>query len=133
MPENYFLCHRTRTSILQEVVFKGALSAKITWPPSVEEVAALACQRTISFAIKLGLQEVVFEGDSEILIKILNLDCTSCTRFCHLVDEPRASTSKLGSCFFSYVRRDYNRVADKLAKISKFLFLLMYFMTDFPC
>ena len=49
----------------------GALFEKIPLPPSVEDVEALACRRGIIFAIELGLQEVVVEGDSEVLIKKL--------------------------------------------------------------
>lgn len=42
----------------------AALTERITLPPSVEEVEALACRRAISFAAEIGLRDVVIEGDS---------------------------------------------------------------------
>ncbi|XP_075640371.1 uncharacterized protein LOC142612138 [Castanea sativa] len=81
----------------------GALSEIISLPPSVIEVEALACQIAIIFARELGLQEVVFEGDSETLIKSLNSESTSLSQFGHLVDDSRAAALELQSYFFSHI------------------------------
>ena len=43
----------------------AALSERINIPSSMEELEALACRRAFSFAIEIGLQDVVFEGDSK--------------------------------------------------------------------
>ncbi|XP_075665989.1 uncharacterized protein LOC142635792 [Castanea sativa] len=84
----------------------GALSKNISLPPSAIEVEALACQRAIIFARELGLREVVFEGDFETLIKSLNSESISFSRFGHMVDDSCATASSLRSYFFSHVRRD---------------------------
>ena len=34
------------------------------------EVEALACHRAVQFATEIGLQEVIFEGDAEVFIKM---------------------------------------------------------------
>ena len=46
-----------------------ALLECIGLPPTMEDLEALACRRAISFAIKISLQDVVFEGDSEVIYK----------------------------------------------------------------
>ena len=45
----------------------AALSERMRLPPTVAALEALACKRSILFAIELGLQEVVFEGDLEVI------------------------------------------------------------------
>ena len=42
----------------------GALSTSVLAAQSVVELEALACRRAVLFAVELGLQDVVFEGDS---------------------------------------------------------------------
>lgn len=42
----------------------GALSDRINLPSAVDNVEAIACRKAISFALELGIDEVVFEGDS---------------------------------------------------------------------
>ena len=44
---------------------------RITLPPTVDDVEALECRRAISFALEIGLQNVVFEGDSNTVISYL--------------------------------------------------------------
>ena len=43
----------------------------IRLPPTVADLEAIACRRAILFALELGLQDVVFEGDSEVIINHL--------------------------------------------------------------
>ncbi|XP_023875005.1 uncharacterized protein LOC111987516 [Quercus suber] len=46
----------------------GAMSIHDPLPQSITKVEALACRHAISFVVNLGLHEVIFEGDSVILI-----------------------------------------------------------------
>ena len=46
----------------------NSLMERLVLPPTVEDVEALACRRAISFALEIGLQEVMFKGDSDIVI-----------------------------------------------------------------
>ena len=50
------------------------LSECIRLPPTVANLEALACRRAILFALELGLQDVVLEGDSEVIINHLKVD-----------------------------------------------------------
>ena len=95
----------------------GALSERIALPPSVEDVEALACRRAISFAQEIGLQEVVFEGDAEIIINSLNSDKECMASFGLLIEDSQQLVASFRAFAFSYVKRKGNGVADKLAKL----------------
>ena len=50
----------------------GALSMSVPITQSVVELEALACRRAMQFAMELGLQDVVFEGDSLQVIQAIS-------------------------------------------------------------
>jgi len=50
----------------------GTMSVCVPLPHSVPEVEALACRHAVSFAVDLGLHEVIFEGDSAIINQAIN-------------------------------------------------------------
>ena len=82
----------------------GALSEKINLPPSVEEVEALACRRAIALASEIGLQDVVFKGDDEIIIKSLISNGICLAHVGHL------AASSLRTVAFNHVCRIGNSV-----------------------
>ncbi|XP_075645135.1 uncharacterized protein LOC142616141 [Castanea sativa] len=51
---------------------RGALSDRTMLPRTVEEVEAIACRTAVRFALERGLEEVVFEGDSETITTAIN-------------------------------------------------------------
>lgn len=110
----------------------GALSEQIGLPASVVEVEALAYRRAVSFAIEIGLQEVVSEGDSKTIISSLNSDCSCLAHFVHLVEDCRVHAGNLRFSAFTHVRRIYNVVADKLAKKARYLLLPQFWLEDIP-
>ena len=61
----------------------ASLSQKIPLPFIVIEVEALAARRAVKFAAELGLDQIVLEGDSEILINTLQHGCRSLAQFGH--------------------------------------------------
>nr|POE83782.1 hypothetical protein CFP56_06104 [Quercus suber] len=97
----------------------GALSDRINLPATVDDVEALACRKAISFALELGLANVVFEGDSETIIQALNEDSNCANTFGHIIEDIRALALNFVSFCFSHVKRQGNAVADKLAKLAK--------------
>ena len=50
----------------------GALSMSVPATQSVVELEALACRIAMQFAMELGLQDVVFEGDSLQVIQAIS-------------------------------------------------------------
>ena len=97
----------------------AALSEKVTLPPSVDDLEAVAWRRLVTFAMELGLQEVIFEGDSEVVYKHLTTTSPSLASFGHITDETRSLVSQFRFASFSHVKRSGNAVADKLAKLAK--------------
>ena len=67
----------------------GALFERIALPPSVEDVEALAGRRAILFAQELGLLEVIFEGDAEIIVNSFNTDEECMAPFGPLIEDSR--------------------------------------------
>lgn len=106
------------------------MSGRIGLPTFVVEVEALACRRAVSFAIEIGLQEVVFEGDSETIINSLNSDCSCLSHFVHLIEDCRVHAGNLRFSAFSHVCRICNVVADKLAKKARYLLLPQFWLED---
>ena len=49
----------------------GSLAERIPFPISVAMVEALACRRALLFTQELCIFYVVFEGDAELIIKVL--------------------------------------------------------------
>ena len=52
--------------------FVGALSSSMPLSDAIADMEALACRKSVEFAIEIGLQKVVFEGDSAMVITALN-------------------------------------------------------------
>ena len=99
----------------------GSLMERLVLPPTVEDVEALACRRAISFALEIGLQEVMFEGDSDIvIIRSLNSESPCMAPFGHVIEDSRSIASSLRYHSFSHVKRSGNCVADKLAKLARY-------------
>lgn len=97
----------------------AALSEKVPLPPSVDDLEAIAWRRSATLAIKIGLQEVIFEGDSKVVYKHLLNNSPSFASFGHIIDETRRLVSNFRFASFSHVKRSGNVVADKLAKLAK--------------
>ena len=88
----------------------AALSEKIPPPPTVEDIEALACWRAMSFALEIGLRDVVFEGDSETIIKHLNFEFDSLASFGNIVEDSKCTALNFRSYSFSHVKRNGNAV-----------------------
>ena len=92
------------------------MSVRIPLPHSVPKVEALACRHAVSFAVDLGLQEIIFEGDSAIINQAINSSLSSPALYGHIVDDILHLTLQLRSHKFSQVSRCCNKVADAFAK-----------------
>ncbi|XP_030936331.1 uncharacterized protein LOC115961495 [Quercus lobata] len=65
----------------------GPLSMLVPAAQTVVELEAFACRRAVLFAVELGLQDVVFEGDSLQVIQALNLDSTDHLTYGHILED----------------------------------------------
>ena len=111
----------------------ASLSKPIRLPPTIADLEALACRRAILFALELGLQDMVFEGDSEVIINHLKTKQPCLTAFGHIIEEARTLSARLRQASYSHTRRKGNKVADKLAKLAKNLYEPQVWMEDIHC
>ena len=82
----------------------------------MNELEALACKRAIAFALEIGLHEVAFEGDFDVAFKHLNAEPPLLGfLWSHYL------ASNLSFASFSHDKRSGNVVADKLAKLAKYV------------
>ena len=97
----------------------GALSTSILAAQSVVELEALACRRVVLFVVELGLQDVVFEGDSLQVIQAFNQDNTDHLTYGHILEDTRTQVAAVSSFEFIFNTRHCNIIADALAKKAK--------------
>ena len=89
----------------------ASLSQKIPLPFTIIEVEALAARRAVEFVAELGLDRIVLEGDSEILVNTLQHGCRSLAQLGHLAaDLQHIASQSFTDYFFSHVRRLCNTV-----------------------
>ena len=88
-----------------ERLVMASLSQLVPLPPSVIEVEALAARRAMELALELGFHNIIVEGDSEILIKVLQQQHRSLASFANDANDIFFLASHF-SCFnFMHVRR----------------------------
>ncbi|XP_075649675.1 uncharacterized protein LOC142620145 [Castanea sativa] len=110
----------------------AALSEKIALLPSVEILELLAARRAAVFAVELGFQNVIFEGDAEGVIKVLSQRDAAQSSVGRLVKDFRSIASSLGTFSLSHIRRQGNNVAHALARRARFSFPLLVWMENVP-
>ena len=98
----------------------GALSMSVPATQSVVELEALACRRAVQFAVELGLQDVVFEGDSLQVIQAISQETLDYLSYGHIIEDIRTQVAAISSHDFIFNTRHCNVVADALAKKAKF-------------
>ena len=97
----------------------GALSTSVLAAQSVVELEALACRQAVQFAVELGLQDVVFEGDFLQVIQAITQDNSDHLTYDHIIEDIRTQVAALFSPEFIFNTRHCNVVADALAKKAK--------------
>ena len=64
-----------------------SLSQQIPPPYTIIEVEALTTRRALEFAMEIGIDQDILEGDSMILIKALESDSSSLAKFGHIAKD----------------------------------------------
>ena len=65
----------------------ASLSEVVPLPATVIEVETLAARRAVEFALELGFENIILEGDSDVLIKLLNSCSRSLAPFGHIIND----------------------------------------------
>ena len=77
----------------------------------VEVIEAMAVRREILLAVKLGFQNCIIEGDSEIVFKALMEGVSDRSSFGHIIKHCKSIMGSLRTCSLSHVRWQGNGVA----------------------
>ena len=93
---------------------KVTLAEKIRKPPTVEVLELLAARRAALFSEDLGLDKVIFEGDSEYVMKALQWGGCDFALGGHLIHDFLYTVNSFVSTSFSHVCRQGNSVAHAL-------------------
>ena len=105
---------------------------RISTITTMDEVEAMACRTAVRFALERGLEEVVFEGDSETITTAINSTSPCFSFFGHILDDVKVLALNFVSATFVHVKRQGNVVADKLAKASKRIPCPHFWSNDIP-
>ena len=93
---------------------------------------ALACQRAVIFALEIGLNQVVIEGDSVTVIKALKNGSGQFASYGNVLDDIRSQSVGFQYVEFSYTSHVCNSVADALAKKAKSVVGFQVWLEDLP-
>ena len=110
----------------------GALSVPTPLSTSVAAMEALACRRAVLFAKEIGLRQVLFEGDSAMVIQALIQGDSASAEYGNIIDDIRTLAADFDFCHFIHVKRNCNVVADAVAKKAKILSGLAVWLEDVP-
>ena len=94
----------------------GALSMPVSLSSTVAELEALTCLGAVQFAADLGLQRVIFEGDSTTIISAVSHGSSMLASFRNIIDDVRHLLPSFSVVSFNHVHRSGNVVTDALAK-----------------
>ena len=93
----------------------AALTQQIPKPTSVEMVEVLAVRRALLFAKELGFQSLIVEGDSEVIINLINGGNMTQFEFGHILQDISFLCSFFSYVSFCHVKRQGNCVAHRFA------------------
>ena len=104
----------------------AALSEKIVKPPAAKLVEIMAARCAVLFSIETGFHNSVFEGDSTLVIKLLQDRMVSHPQGGHILKDIVSYLNSLQSLSFTHVGKQGNIVAHALAQRARLSFLLRF-------
>ena len=96
----------------------AAFSQTIPLPTSVETVEVLATHSAVSLAKELNFDQVIFEGDVEVIIKSINNGGFLSSSFGHIIRDIKLLSSAFHEVSYSHTHRQGNRVAHRLTRMA---------------
>ena len=80
------------------------------------QVKALAARRAAAFALEIGINKAILEGDSETIVKELMESTPSLALHGHLIQDVKSLQNSFNFLSFTHVHRQGNNVAHALAR-----------------
>ena len=82
------------------------------------EVEAIAACRAVEFGSEIGVNCAIMEGDSKVIVKALRNKDNGLLSFAPLINDVSLFSSLYSELSYSHIRRDGNKVAHSLAKLT---------------
>ncbi|GMP21826.1 hypothetical protein CsSME_00000097 [Camellia sinensis var. sinensis] len=108
------------------------MSAKRVSGMEVDCIEAFAALVAIQFTLDLGLNNIVFEGDSLMIVRAFHSGSKSLASFGHFVEQAKSLLPEFHSWAIQHVKRERNSVAHCLARMAFALEDFSIWMEDVP-
>ena len=110
----------------------ASLTQQLPLPSTVLEVEDLEARRVLEFALELGFDRVILEGDCKILIKALQSMKKSIAQVGHIAKDVQHLASLFITSNFVHVCRTCNSVARSLARQAILCPHILVWVEDVP-
>ena len=110
----------------------GSLSKQLSQAFSPLQIEAMAVETALQFAADLGVQHAILETDSLVLVKALREGTEFLLTMGLVLDEIRNMVNFFTELHYSYVKREGNIVAHKLARHAICVLDVVVWMEDIP-
>ncbi|KAL0005202.1 hypothetical protein SO802_012763 [Lithocarpus litseifolius] len=110
----------------------ASASQNLQLTSSVVEMEALAAIRAIELSTELGFDRVVFEGDSQTVMKAITDTSLSFATSGLLIRDAQVLANQLRGVRFQYAGRESNKVAHNLARYARHITGYYVWMEDVP-
>ena len=110
----------------------ASLSQQVPLPTTIAQVEALAARRAAEFALEIGIDQVIIEGDSEVIYKDLIDPGPSLALHGHIICDTLQFANVFSRCTFNTVGRTGNFVAHHLARRAISTHVLNVWMEEVP-
>ena len=94
----------------------ASMSQQIPLPTIVAQVEALAVRRAAVFALEIGINKAILEGNSETIVKELMEPTPSLALHGRLIQDVKSLQNSFNFLSFTHVHRQGNNVAHALAR-----------------
>ena len=110
----------------------ATLSQRVMTSPSPEMIEARAARRAIQFAREIGILDVLFEGDSEIIIRELSSQEVVHNNYGLILEDSKVLLNHFQRYAFTHTCRSGNSVAHALARRALDILDFSVWMEDAP-
>ena len=110
----------------------AAYSQTIPLPTSIETMEVLAVRSAVSLAKELKFDQVIIEGDADVIIKAINSGGFLSSSFGHIIRDMKLLSSAFHNVSYNHTRRQGNRVAHRLARMACNFSPFQVWMEDVP-
>ena len=95
-----------------------AYSQTIPLPTSIETMEVLAVRSVVSLTKELKFDQVIIEGDADVIIRAINSGGFSSSSFGHIIRDIKLLSSAFHEVSYSHTHRQGNRVAHRLTRMA---------------